>query len=170
MKKSEKVFLVEDLAAQIRDAKSLLFVNLTGINVNQQEELRKILRNAGAKLMVVKNTLLGRAAGKVIREQLFGPTAVILSEKDEIAPLQALGKFIKSFEIPKLKFGYISGNIYDAEALLRLSRLPGQKVMQGQVVGALVGPLYGLVGVLQGNLTKLVYTLNELKIQKSNVN
>ncbi|MBI2405743.1 50S ribosomal protein L10 [Candidatus Microgenomates bacterium] len=170
MKRSEKVFLVDDLTARLNDAKSVVLVNLAGLKMNEQAKLRTLLRDAGAKLSVVKNTLLGRAMraaqGKLgvevesIEQALTGPTALVIAEEDELAPLQALGKFIREFELPKLKVGVLGGKVYDESALISLSRLPGREVLLGQLLGTLSAPLYGVVGTLQGNMGKLIYILS----------
>lgn len=180
MKKSEKIFFVDNLAATIKDANSLVFIDITGLKVGQQEKLRQMLRGAGAKLMVAKNTLLARALltsnlksyflnlspeGQApLKSSLTGQTAVVVAEGDELASLQALGKFIREFELPKLKSGIISGNVYDSSALLTLSRLPDREVLYSQVVGTLYGPLYGIVGTLEWKMRELIYIL-----QTSNV-
>ncbi len=167
MKRSEKVFLVDDLTARLNDAKSVVLVNLTGLKMSEQAKLRVLLRDAGAKLAVVKNTLLGRAIQTSnlkpltsnIQPALTGPTALVIAEEDELAPLQALGKFIREFERPMLKVGVVGGEVYEEGSLLRLSRLPGREILLGQVLGVLSGSLYGLVGTLQGNMGKLVFIL-----------
>lgn len=169
MKKSQKVTLVENLTTSLASAKSLIFADITGIRVNDQNRLRRSLTEVDAKLLVVKNTLINRAIGgaeniKGLLEQvspaLTGQTAIIISESNEVEPVQILGKFIKELEMPRLKVGIISGNIYDESALIKISKLPGREVLAAQVVGSLASPIYSLVGTLQGNIQKLVYILD----------
>lgn len=171
MKKSEKILVVEDLTARLGDAKSIVLTDITGLRVNDQNRLRRMLNEVDAKLLVVKNTLLSRALGQAhhikhltsnLKPVLSGQTAIIISQANEVEPLQALGKFIKKLEMPRLKVGIISGNIYDETSLVQISKLPGREVLAAQVVGALTNPLYNLVGTLQGNLQKLVYLLSEV--------
>lgn len=176
MNKQQKVTLVENLTARLANAKSVILADITGIRVNDQNRLRRMLTEAGAKLVVAKNTLLQRAfrnsklkaQSEKVGDALSGQTAMVISEENEVEPLQALGKFIKELEMPRLKVGIISGNIYDESALVRVSKLPGREILAGQVVGALASPLYGLIGTLQGNLVALVYSLNEkIKVQSA---
>lgn len=167
MKRSEKPFVIEDLKKRIEDAKSFVAFDYQGLTVKDAEGLRQSIKEAGGTLLVVKNTLLKLALknSKVeeveeVEKELQGPTAVVFAEEDEIAPLQKLGKFISGREVPKLKFGIFGSDIYGADKLLALSRLPGKNVLFSRLVGAIAGPQYGLVGVLQGNLQKLVYILD----------
>ena len=65
MKKLEKVELVNKLTDSIKDAKSLVLVNYTGLNVKAQQELKKRLNEVSSRMVVVKNTLLKRAAENI---------------------------------------------------------------------------------------------------------
>lgn len=168
MKKAQKITLVEDLTARLGTAKSIVLADITGIRVNDQNRLRRMLTEVDAKLLVVKNTLIKRALSQTtnyhlltteIFPSLTGQTAIIISDTNEVEPVQVLGKLIKELEMPRLKVGIISGGIYDESALIRISKLPSREALAAQVVGTLTGPLYGLVGTLQGNLQKLVYVL-----------
>ena len=110
MKKLEKVTLVENLTKELEDAKSVVLVNYSGLNVKGQQELKRRLKEIGGKMVVVKNTLLKRAGesakiDKGVMEEpiLSGQTALVLGKDDPIAPIQVLGKFAKEFEFRSLK-------------------------------------------------------------------
>jgi large subunit ribosomal protein L10 len=166
MKKQEKIFFVENLTEELRSAKSVVLINYAGLSVKAQQELKKRLKEVGAKMLVVKNTLLKRAgeAAKVDNQiltdsVLTGQTALVISEDDPIAPLGVLGKFAKEFEVPQFKVGLVEGSFQDTEALKKLSALPGKDALLGQLLGALMSPSYGLVGTLNANMQKLLFIL-----------
>lgn len=167
MKKAEKTLFVQNLTEELKSATSIVLVDYTGLTVKAQQELKKRLREVGAKLAIVKNTLF-RLAGtnaKVSQDTLTdtvltGPTALIVTKDDPIAPIQILGKFAQEFELPQLKVGVIDGKFQDKESLLLLSKLPSKEILLGQAVGTIAAPMYGIVSVLRGNLEKLVYVLN----------
>lgn len=168
MKKAEKSFFVDNLTAELKSAKSLVLINYTGLSVKSQQELKKRLKEVGAKMLVVKNTLLKRSSEaakldiKLLTDEILsGQTALVISESDPISFIQVLGKFAKEFEVPKMKVGVVDGLFQSPEALTKLSTLPGRDVLLSQVLGALMSPSYGLVGVLNGNLQKLVYILDQ---------
>lgn len=167
MRKAEKILYVDNLAEELKSAKSLILVNYSGLSVKSQQELKKRLDEAGAKMLVVKNTLLKRAGeaakldSQILTDTvLSGQTALIVAAEDPIAPLQILGKFVKEFDCPSFKVGIVEGSFQDSAALAKLSSLPGRDVLLGQVLGALMSSPYGLVTSLQGNLQKLVYVLS----------
>lgn len=168
MKKTEKSVFVENLTKELKDAKALVLVNYAGLSVKSQQELKKRLKVANSRMVVVKNTLLKRAALEAKIDEkaltdtvLSGQTALIIADEDPVAPIQTLGKFAKEFELPKFKVGVVEGLFQDESGLMKLSTLPGRDVLLGQLLGSLMAPTYGLVGTLNGNLQKLVYILSE---------
>lgn len=166
MKKQEKTFFVENLSQELKEAQSVFLVDYSGLSVLMQQDLKKRLKEADAKMFVVKNTLL-RLAGKkakladsVLKDPvLTGQTALVLALKDPVSPLSVLSKFAKEFEIPKLKVGIVEGSFKEKEELDILSKLPGKDVLLYQTVGAIGSPLYGLLGTLESNFQKLIYIL-----------
>lgn len=167
MKKKEKVLFVDNLTAELKSARGLVLVNFTGLSVASQQELKRRLKEAGAKMLVVKNTLLKRAGEAAkINEQILtdsiltGQTALIIAEADPIAPIQVLGKFAKEFSVPTMKVGIIDKDFYDSLSLSQISSLPSRDALLGQLLGSLISANYGLVGTLQGNLQKLIYVLS----------
>ncbi len=168
MLKAEKVTLVDNLIAELKDAKSLVLVNYTGLNVKAQQDLKGRLKAVGGRMVVVKNTLLKRVieSAKIddkmaTDEILSGQTAIVIADEDPIAPIQVLGKFAKEAELPKFKVGVVEGLFQDQDALTKISGLPSKDILLSQVLGSLMSPSYGIVGVLQGNLQKLVYILKQ---------
>ncbi len=168
MKKAEKVFFVDNLKAELKDAKSVVLVNYAGLAVKPQQELKSRLSEVGGKMVVVKNTLLSRSlesAGFKSKDLdgdiLTGQTALIIATDDPVAPIQVLGKFSKEFEVPNFKVGVVEGSFQDKESLSKLATLPGRDGLLSQVLGTLMGLQYGLVGTLNGNLQKLVYVLDQ---------
>lgn len=167
MRKPEKITLVEKLSEELKTATSVVLVDYTGLSVKKQQELKKRLKVVGASMAVVKNTLFKIAGvnAKVTEEVLTdevlaGPVALVVTNEDPIAPLQVLNKFATEFELPNLKVGIIEGTFRGKADLLKLAKLPSKDILFAQTVGAIASPLYGIVGVLNANMQKLVYILN----------
>ena len=172
MRKSEKPFFVANLTEQLKSATSVVLVDYTGLTVKMQQNLKKRLKEIGAEMLIVKNTLFKRAGSEAkISEDalsdtvLTGPTAMIITESDSLAPLQTLYRFAKEFvseaglPLPQFKVGLIDGKFQDRTSLEKLARLPSKDILYGQVVGVVASPIYSLVSTLQGNLQKLVHIL-----------
>ena len=63
MNREQKAAVVEEVAAQIKEAEAVFAVDYRGISVPQAAELRTKLNDAGARFRVVKNTP-DRAGGR----------------------------------------------------------------------------------------------------------
>jgi len=166
MRKSDKPEFVEKVSEDIKSAKSVVVVNYSGLSVKLQQDLKKRLQKVNGKMVVIKNSLFKRAgeSAKLPKETLSdtvlaGPTAFVFAKEDPIAPLQVLSKFAKEFEIPSLKVGVIEGNFQDKTSLEKLATLPSREILLGQAIGTIAGPMYGIVGVLNANMQKLVWIL-----------
>jgi len=170
MKKSEKVFEVENLTAKIKGAKSVSLADYRGITMAQISTLRDKVKDAGGEVQVVKNTLFTRAlkdAGiKELDTPLTGPTLALFANDDEIAPLKALAAFGKQANLLALKLGFMADKILSSEELTRLALLPTKPELQAKLVGLLASQPQRLVFSLNWNLQKLVLVLNGVKNKK----
>lgn len=168
MKKQEKSFFVDNLAEELKDATGVVLINYSGMDVKSQQKLKKELKEADAKMIVVKNTLLKLAGEKagidknfLEKEILEGQNALVISTKDPITPISVLGKFLKENESPKLRVGIVDGSFQDTKSLEILSTLPGKDILMGQVLGSLLSSLHGLTTTLNTNLQNLVSILDQ---------
>lgn len=168
MKKAEKIFFVENLTEELKSAKSFVLINFSGLSVKLQQELKLRLQETGARMIVVKNTLLKRA-GKEAKideklladEVLSGQTALIIANDDPVAFIQVLGNFAKDNDVPTFKVGIVEGVFQNRETLAKLATLPGRDVLLGQLLEALITPSHNLVETLKGNIQKLIYVLDQ---------
>jgi large subunit ribosomal protein L10 len=167
MKKTEKIMFVENLAEELKSAKSAILVDYAGLSVGMQQELKKRLKAVGAKMLVVKNTLFKLAGKKAKLPKdalndtiLTGQTALILAEDDPIAPLGILAKFASEFETPQLKVGIVENYFQGKEELANLSKLSGKTALFAQTVGVIANPMYGLLTTLDSKMQELIYILN----------
>ncbi len=168
MKKPEKILFVQNLSEELKSATSAILIDYSGMDVKTQQELKRRLKETGAKMVVVKNTLLKIAGteAKVPEDTLTdtvlsGQTALIITENDPVAPLSILGKFAKEFEVPQMKVGIVENVFQDKDALVALSKLPGKDALLGQFMGVVSAPLYGITGVLNAKMQELVYVLDQ---------
>ncbi|MEO0198704.1 MAG: 50S ribosomal protein L10 [candidate division WOR-3 bacterium] len=173
MVKPEKIKLVEDIKSDLSKAKAFYLCNFQGLTVAEITELRRKLREKGAKLKVVKNTALYFALNELnysgLENFLVGPTAVLYAHQDEIEPLKAAFEYSK--EISKLSFkaGWLEGRVYQGKDLALLATMPGKKELQAKLVGTLNAPIFKLVYALNWPIQALVLTLEQIRKQKEEV-
>jgi large subunit ribosomal protein L10 len=170
MVQAAKTKKIGDLEAMLKDAKSIILSDFTGLNVKDISELRRACREKGIKLRVVKNTLAKRSFEELgygsIAPLLEGPTAVAISTEDEVLPAQVIKKFADDYELPRLKGGYVSGRVLSDKEVIRLAALPGRDVLLAQVVGTTQAPLRGIVNCLNASLRDLVNVVKAVQDKK----
>ena len=90
--------IVEEIAANIKDAQSVVLVDYRGLTVEQDTELRKQLREADITYKVYKNTMMNFAFKgtdcECLMPYLEGPSAIAISDTD--APLQICKRSAKA--------------------------------------------------------------------------
>ena len=106
VKRSEKKDFVSNLKEDFSNATSVIVAEYSGLTVNETEQLRKEMRDNGAKFKVTKNRLTKLAISetqfKDISELFKGPTAIAYSD-DAVAPAKVAVSFEKKFEKSSLR-------------------------------------------------------------------
>ena len=166
----EKVAQVEALAERFQRAQAVLAADYRGLTVKEMTDLRKRMREAGAELKVVKNTLARLAADQAqveaLKAYLEGPTVLAFGYDDPVAPAKILDQFSRQQKQLEIKGGVLNGAPLTAAGVQQLAQLPSREELLAQVLRGLQGPLYGLVGVLSGVPRALVYALDALRRQR----
>ena len=144
--------VVEEIAAQIADAQSVILVNYSGLTVEQDTQLRKELREAGVHYKVYKNTMMNFAFQGTPCEELCkdleGTNALAVSKDDATAPARIIAKFVKT--APKLEMvsGVVEGNYYDKSGVDALAAIPSREELLGKLLGSIQSPITNLARVL----------------------
>ena len=161
MLKTDKERIVEELAAELGAAETLIVADYRGLTNKQLEELRDRLIPHGARFRIVKNTLTRRAAEQAGADALLvmleGPTAIafIESEGDPAAVAKALAQTAKESNVLTLRGGILEGKTLSGEEVDTLATLPPTEVLRAQLVGAIVAPLTQLLALVSAPLRDL---------------
>ena len=161
MLKTDKERIVEELAADLSSAQTLIVADYRGLTNKQLEALRDELIPHGARFRIVKNTLTRRAAEQAGAEQLLvmleGPTAIAFIESggDPAAVAKALAQTAKQTNVLTLRGGILEGKALSGDEVDRLATLPSLDVLRGQLVGAIVAPLTQLLALVSAPLQNL---------------
>ncbi|HLG04506.1 MAG TPA: 50S ribosomal protein L10 [Gemmatimonadales bacterium] len=153
MSKADRQATVTALGERLGGSPNIYVTDFTGLDVGKITELRRRLRAAGARYVVVKNTLAQRAlvarsiAG--LDPYLSGPTGLVLAGADPLAAAKVLGEFAREHQKPVVRVGLVDGKAVDPAYVRRLGMLPPRADLLGQFAGALNGILYQLVGALE---------------------
>ena len=154
----QKQAVVADLAEMLKNSPAGVLVNYQGITVDADTKLRKSLREAGVKYMVMKNSLTGRACDEVglgeMKQYLTGMTAIAISESDPIAPAKIMKEYAEKVESFEILAGYLDGAVVSKETVTALADIPSKEVLIAKFLGSIKSPLYGFAYALQAVIDK----------------
>ena len=162
MKRSEKENFVKKLKDEFSDSSSLVVAHYSGLTVSEAEDLRKEMRNNGAKFKVTKNRLtklaLESTKFKDISDLFKGPTAVAYSS-DPVAPAKVAVVFEKKLDKFKIIGGSYEGEKIDLDKINFLATLPSLDELRGKIIGLVSAPAQKIASVViepGGSLARLV--------------
>jgi large subunit ribosomal protein L10 len=162
MDRATKEAELADLVGRFSRAQVAVCLDYRGLTVAKVTTLRSNLRKAGSSAKVVRNTLaklaVERAGGADVRTDelhkfltvLDGPTMVVFSDEDPIAPTKVLADFVKGTGNDKLRVKgcWLDGAYVDAEGVSALSKLPGREEVFSMLLGLLSAPATRLARVI----------------------
>jgi len=163
LKKSQNI---DELQKIIGESSVAIITSYRGIKTAELTALRVKLRNSKMGFKVVKNTLARNAAGgakKAALKSVFeGPIAMAYGYGEDVAaPAKLMLDHITSTKSTMtVAGGFLGDQPISAAQVIELSKMPPKKVIVAQLLGALQGPLYGLVGVLNAPAAGLVGVLD----------
>jgi large subunit ribosomal protein L10 len=154
----QKQQIVADLAEQLKASTAGVLVNYQGITVDDDTKMRKALREAGVKYMVVKNSLTGRACDEAgygdMKQYLSGMTAIAIGSDDPVAPAKVLKQYAEKVESFSILAGYLDGKVIDVQTVEALADIPSKEVLIAKFLGSIKSPLYGFAYALQAVIDK----------------
>jgi large subunit ribosomal protein L10 len=156
-----KIDRVQALKEKIERSTITLTADYTGISVNEMNNLRKQMRDAGVEFTVVKNTLMHLASEQAqrpnVKEIVQGPTALALGYDDPLAVAKAVADYIRINRSVLAIRGAVMGDgpIMGPAEVNRLAALPPKPQLLATLLGQLQSPIRRLLGILNGPLTSL---------------
>jgi len=172
MDRIQKAALREDLSERFGKAKAAVLAEYRGMTVEQVTALRRAVRKAGGEFKVLKNRVAKKAIAtdenfKALADDLKGPIGVIYLYQDPAEGAKSIIEFAKDNEKFVVTAGVLDRKRVSAGDLKAIATLPSREVLLSQIIGSLVAPHRGLLGVLNGVSRNLVQVLNAIKEKKS---
>lgn len=168
--RAKKLDEMGKLTSELKDAKAVVFADLSTLKVGDSWTLRRKAKVESVKLTAAKKTLLKRAlkeAGAELADgSIKGSVTILAATGDEVAAARVIEEFRKGFEGVTVYGGLLGSQWMDAGQIKALAALPSKQQLIAQVVGTINAPISGFVNVLAGNLRGLVNVLNAIKDNK----
>jgi len=173
LNRTEKEQVISELHEKMAKAKIAIVAEPKGLDVATVNDLRKKLRESKVEYRIVKNTLAARAAKgtsvEKVSDKFVGPTALVLSYDDVVAPAKLLADFMKDRETFALRTAVVEGNVVDAKGIQALAKLPGIQELRGQIAAMIAQPATKLARVLAapGQQLALVLAARRDQLEKA---
>ena len=158
----EKIAILDEVTARIKDSDYCFIINHGGASVAKMAKLRADLRKVDSRLLVVKNTFLGKVAkekgwSEEVNAMLAGPTAVVIGKGEPTAVAKAIMDFVNDKELAgkaSVKGADYDSKIVDAAMVEALSKVPGKDQLRATLLMLLKEPATRLARVLSEKAKK----------------
>jgi large subunit ribosomal protein L10 len=165
MPTQKKIEIVDELSEKLRRAQLTIVADYRGLKVADMQTLRAQLRPLGTEVKVAKNTLTAIAARKngleAIEPALTGPSALIFVYDNLAGSTKAVTDFARTSRLLSVRAGLLGARLVTPEQVALLATLPPRADLQAQALGALVGPVTGLLGLFNSVASSLVSILDQ---------
>ena len=154
--KDKKTTLVAELTELLNDSKMVVYAKYEGLTVAELQELRKLARESGIKIKVVKNRLVKVAMKEIAaykdtdNSALVGQLLYAVGSDEDFDAAKVLTKFAKTHAKMELVGGFnADGASLSKEEVTTLGSLPTKNELIAQVVDTLLSGINGIVSGLE---------------------
>jgi len=169
MNREQKSSYVSSLKESLNNNEAMMIYHYHGLNVNQLNDLRNQMREAGALLKVTKNRITKIALKDTQHEEaisLFsGQTGVALS-KDPITLAKTLVNFQKKNDMLKIVGGVMDSKVLAPEDVAKIATLPTLDEARAKIAAILQTPAQQLISILLAPGAKIANLAHAKSLKK----
>ncbi len=163
MERAEKTELVASLNTVFKNAAVVVVAHNKGLTVNQVNDLRNKMAQAGATVKVAKNSLAKLALvgtdASGLKNLFTGPTMLAYAN-DPVAAPKVAADFAKGNDKFVLLGGSLGTTTLDANGVKALASLPSLNELRAKLLGMIQTPATRIAGVVQAPAGQLARVLN----------
>jgi len=171
MPNAQNIDTLQSIKNDLADITAMWVVDYRGLTVKEIENLRRVIREAGAHVTVYKNTLMHIALEELemanIDEVLEGPSAFVFATEDPVASAKALKDFAKENKKLVVKGGMMDGRFVNAQQVEQIASLPSREELIAKLLGTISNPMVKTVRVLNAPMEYFARTVSAIADQKS---
>jgi large subunit ribosomal protein L10 len=148
-KKTEKV---QALAKELESSTTAIIGTFSKLTVSKDFQLRKVIREAGGKYRVVKNSLAA-VSGKGTKVEaalqgLKGVNSVAFTKGDPVALAKVFAKWASENAEFQFKLGIVDGKLLTVAEIKALATMPGRDELYSKLLFLINAPAQRLATVL----------------------
>lgn len=168
MRREDKNVIIDNLAADLNEAKHFYLADISELNAEQTSKLRRKCFENQIRLLVVKNTLLQKAMEKSggefdeFYDVLKDATSIMFCETGNV-PAKLIKEFRKTMDKPILKAAFVEESIYIGDNQLdSLSTIKSKEELLADLLTLLTSPATSLASALASSGSKMAGALKTL--------
>jgi len=151
MSKYVKEMMMDQLKSDLDGSRSVLIVDLKGLDAIAEHGLRRDLRKKSIKIRALKNTLARRVFSEMgmdgLSRFLAGPSVAVWGG-DGVAELaQEMSRQVKALKKPEIKGGAVDGVVIGPSQVEDITKLPSREALIGRVVSLALAPAQRVVSL-----------------------
>ena len=163
--KAKKTEKVQVLAKELEGSTTAIVGTFSKLTVAKDFELRKVIRAAGGKYRVVKNTLAA-VSGRGTRVEaalqgLKGVNSVAFTAGDPVALAKVFAKWAGDNAEFQFKLGIVDGKLLNVDEVKALATMPGKEELFSKLLFLINAPAQRLVTVLNAAGRDLAVVLGQ---------
>ena len=159
MSKPVKKLITDVYRQRFGDVNEAMLINITGINANDNNDLRNGLAAKQIQITVVKNSLMrtameGSALTPMI-DLIDGPTAVVTGGESVVHVARDLVEWARKLGNLELTGAIMDGTVFGPDQITQLSQYPTREEAQANALTLILSPARNLVGAIKSPGSKL---------------
>ena len=169
MERTQKAEAIKDIKSRFDRMSSAVFLDFTGMTVEEVSKLRDVFRAKGIEYKVLKNKLIEKALADLpwvsgLKPVLKGMTGVAWSFEEPSAAARVVTDFVKENEKLKVKAGVLEGQILNATQVVdQLAKLPSKDEARALLLATFNAPAESFVRLINAPGQQFVLLLNAKK-------
>jgi large subunit ribosomal protein L10 len=151
-KKEDKKKDIDALRRDLEQSQNLFVTGYEKLRVDQDFELRKVVRGAGGRYRVIKNNLAEKASegtsAEAVLKGLRGMTSLAYTSNDPVALAKALTAYAKTNPTFTFKAAMVEGRVIDVKSISDLASMPSKQEIFARLLFLINAPAQRLATVI----------------------
>ena len=166
MSKYVKEMMMDQLKSDLDGSRSLLILDLNGLDAQAEWKLRSDLRKKSIRMRALKNSLARRIFTDMgidgLDQYLKGPSMVAWGGAGVAELAQELSTQVKALKKPKIKGGAVDGVVVGPEQVEDITKLPSREALIGRVAAMALAPAQRVISLANAPVGGLMGQLKSI--------
>jgi large subunit ribosomal protein L10 len=166
MSRYVKEIMMTQLKQDLGDARSLLVLDMKGLDAISEFQFRRDLRKKSIKVRTIKNNIASKVLADLgingLEPILSGPSVMVWGG-DGVAELaKAVSSQVKTLKKPEIKGGVVDGIVINAGSVEDLTKLPSREALIARVVSLAIAPAQRVISLANSPASQIASQLQTL--------